>query len=360
MTEKIYQLWELPFEKPSVLYNALKFVDQNGLLKLVDQTEKYPRASLLPLVDLAHQAGVVKMEAAFIPTKGTATFVDLKTFPGEFNEFVSKVEQQQLQITKSDVMRVLKRNQVKRKTLKQYLLNLVTNNRWLHIVAMNATIYLLPVVEKFCSTPEQYFKVVSKTLFRPSQYREEICGLLRLLQTNPPRNVLEIGTNRGGTFYLFARFAHPQAILATVDLRLQHPKLLASFGRKQQKIVLIEGDSSQSDVIHQIKQTFPQGIDLLLIDGDHSYEGVQRDFQNYAPLVNPGGLIVFHDIIQDNEIRYGVITGGWAGGVPKFWQEHKPNYETKEFVKNYEQDGLGIGVLMMPASDQSDLHSNRP
>lgn len=351
MTEKVYQLWDLPFEKPTVLFSALKFVDQRGLLDLVDQTENYPRASLLPLVELAHQAGLVKMETAIIPTKGAATFVDLKTFPSEFNEFVSKVEQQQLQITKTDVMKLLKRHQVKRKTLKQYLLNFVTNNRWLHIGAINATIYLLPIVEKFCSTPEQYFKVVSKSLFRPSQFREEICGLLRLLQANPPRNVLEIGTNRGGTFYLFARFAHPQAVLATVDLHLQHPQLLASFGRQQQKIVLIEGDSTRPEVIQKIKHTFAQGIDLLLIDGDHSYEGVQRDFQNYAPLVNSGGLIVFHDIVQDNEARYGVITGGWAGGVPQFWQEYKPKYDSKEFVKDYDQDGLGIGVLVMPTSE---------
>ncbi len=35
--------------------------------------------------------------------------------------------------------------------------------------------------------------------------------------------------------------------------------------------------------------------DLLLIDGDHSYDGVRQDFENYAPLVRKGGIILFDD-----------------------------------------------------------------
>ena len=39
-------------------------------------------------------------------------------------------------------------------------------------------------------------------------------------------------------------------------------------------------------------------IRLLLIDADHSYEGVQRDFQAWAPKLALGGLIVFHDYLM--------------------------------------------------------------
>jgi len=38
-------------------------------------------------------------------------------------------------------------------------------------------------------------------------------------------------------------------------------------------------------------------IRLLLIDADHSYEGVRDDFRLWSPLVAPGGLIVFHDYL---------------------------------------------------------------
>jgi len=37
-------------------------------------------------------------------------------------------------------------------------------------------------------------------------------------------------------------------------------------------------------------------VDLLFIDGDHSYEGCRLDFEMYRDLVAPDGLIVFHDI----------------------------------------------------------------
>ena len=37
------------------------------------------------------------------------------------------------------------------------------------------------------------------------------------------------------------------------------------------------------------------GIDYLHIDGDHSYEGVKRDFELYSTIMNPNGIISIHD-----------------------------------------------------------------
>lgn len=43
-------------------------------------------------------------------------------------------------------------------------------------------------------------------------------------------------------------------------------------------------------------RVYPGGpIRLLLIDADHSYEGVRRDFEVWSPHVRPGGIVVFHD-----------------------------------------------------------------
>ena len=36
-------------------------------------------------------------------------------------------------------------------------------------------------------------------------------------------------------------------------------------------------------------------IDLLFIDGDHSMEACDRDFENYTPHLVPGGFLLFHD-----------------------------------------------------------------
>ena len=35
--------------------------------------------------------------------------------------------------------------------------------------------------------------------------------------------------------------------------------------------------------------------DVLLIDGDHSYDGVKFDFDNYHPFIKQGGYIIFDD-----------------------------------------------------------------
>jgi len=40
---------------------------------------------------------------------------------------------------------------------------------------------------------------------------------------------------------------------------------------------------------------FVHPIALLFIDGSHDYEQVKKDYENFSPLVVPGGVIIFHD-----------------------------------------------------------------
>ena len=76
---------------------------------------------------------------------------------------------------------------------------------------------------------------------------------------------------------------------------------------------------------------------FLFIDGDHTYEGVKKDFEMYRPLVKKGGLITFHDIVSGPAEN--------VGGVPRFWKEVLKNFNHKEFVKAWDQNGYGIGVI---------------
>jgi len=50
---------------------------------------------------------------------------------------------------------------------------------------------------------------------------------------------------------------------------------------------MMRGDSRTTD--------FPEPIDVLFIDGDHSYEGVKADFERHEPNVKDDGVIFFHD-----------------------------------------------------------------
>ena len=181
----------------------------------------------------------------------------------------------------------------------------------------------------------------------PGQHRPEITQLLHVLAKEPPRNVLEIGTAGGGTFFLFARAAGPDARLLSADLPSGlfgggYPRwrgrLIQSFARQNQQIQLLRVDSHKPETFENIKKTLQgNALDFLFIDGDHRYEGVKADFEMYSPLVRPGGWIGFHDIVPGPSHE--------VGGVPVFWQELKRRTKAQEFVQDWNQGGYGIGLL---------------
>lgn len=47
---------------------------------------------------------------------------------------------------------------------------------------------------------------------------------------------------------------------------------------------------------HDQAADFRDPIDLLFLDGDHSYAAVRQDFADWAPKVRPGGYLVMHDV----------------------------------------------------------------
>jgi cephalosporin hydroxylase len=56
----------------------------------------------------------------------------------------------------------------------------------------------------------------------------------------------------------------------------------------------LEGNSQTHEMVNVLKG-FINEIDILFIDGDHSYQGVINDFLLYEELVKKGGYIVFDD-----------------------------------------------------------------
>jgi predicted O-methyltransferase YrrM len=162
-----------------------------------------------------------------------------------------------------------------------------------------------------------------------------------------PRVVLEIGTARGGTLFLFTRVAGPEAKLISIDLpggpfgggypRWKVP-LYKSFARGRQKIYLLRKDSYDPRTLEEVERILGgEKVDFLFIDGDHTYEGVKRDFEIYSPLVRKGGIVAFHDIVPGHPKH--------VGGVPRFWNEIKMRYRYIEIVEDWRQSSCGIGMI---------------
>jgi predicted O-methyltransferase YrrM len=178
----------------------------------------------------------------------------------------------------------------------------------------------------------------------PIQVESEFARLLALIESERPRAVLEIGTAKGGTLFLFTRVAADDAILVTIDLDGQpfpaiSPRALLcrTFARSEQCVVPLFGSDSHDP---QTRALGGRRLDFLFIDGDHSAEGVRADFDLYTPLVRSGGLVALHDIVPGNDEQ--------VGGVPAFWQSLKERFETEDFVESYAQGAYGIGVLRVP------------
>ncbi|HMF57368.1 MAG TPA: class I SAM-dependent methyltransferase [Pyrinomonadaceae bacterium] len=189
----------------------------------------------------------------------------------------------------------------------------------------------------------------SSHFFRPMQKQSEIFRLVEILKAQKPSTICEIGSARCGTTFLLAQAAATGATIITLDLVMPPPRATAvkSFARDEQQIICLQKNSHSPQTVEDVRACLNDcNLDVLYLDGDHSYEGIKTDFELYSPLVKRGGIIVFHDIVPDNRIRYGSETTSDVGGVPQFWKELKAAHaHVEEIVEDYEQDGFGIGIL---------------
>jgi predicted O-methyltransferase YrrM len=73
-------------------------------------------------------------------------------------------------------------------------------------------------------------------------------------------------------------------------------------------------------------------VDLLFIDGDHSYEGVTQNLKDYAGKIKPGGVLLLHDFnveavrrAVDDFFRQGELTPGQLVDSLKVFRVHRHN-----------------------------------
>jgi len=163
----------------------------------------------------------------------------------------------------------------------------------------------------------------------------ELAGLLALLVDHEPQVVVEIGSDHGGTLWAWQQLPSVRRVLA-VDLPLggfHSGRSLDTHG-----VEVVYGDSHKDETLAELADLLADDrVDLLFIDGDHTFEGVRSDFVMYSPLVRPGGLVGFHDILTHPNMPYVAVDILWR----QLAQERLP---LEEIITDPPTWG-GIGVL---------------
>ncbi|WP_419898415.1 glycoside hydrolase family 99-like domain-containing protein [Roseomonas sp. USHLN139] len=162
--------------------------------------------------------------------------------------------------------------------------------------------------------------------------------LTRILR---PRQLVELGTHRGNSYCAFLQAMAHDGIAGQChavdtwqgdlhmaeeaglfeELSAYHDPRYGGFS------TLLRMDFAQARPLFT-----PGSIDLLHIDGCHTYEAVRQDFELWAPTLSDRGVVLFHDT-NVRRPQYGV----W-----QLWAELKERHPHFEFVHSY-----GLGVLAL-------------
>ncbi len=129
---------------------------------------------------------------------------------------------------------------------------------------------------------------------------DEAAYLYKLVKTLRQATLVEIGRFKGGGTFILASAMPADATLLSYDLHVKMPryfngKILDDYCLKvlkrynlDKRVKILVGDSTKIE-------TSQLSVDFIFFDGDHSYQGIKSDFQNWFPAAKKGGHLLFHD-----------------------------------------------------------------
>lgn len=116
----------------------------------------------------------------------------------------------------------------------------------------------------------------------------------------PPQVYLEVGVDKGKSLSVARMVASEGVQVWGIDLR-DDPEVPDT--------IFMQGDSTD------IAEHFLNTIDVLFIDGDHTYEGCKADIDAWYPHMAKKGVMLFHDC--------DATSPGVEKAVAEFAEEHE-------------------------------------
>jgi predicted O-methyltransferase YrrM len=123
-------------------------------------------------------------------------------------------------------------------------------------------------------------------------------------------SMLDIGTGMGHSVVMFSK-VKPKWVIYTIDIYSSYKDIrwdekISIANVESTTIYLRErGVKNAIQIIGDSKE-LPLNIPLnfIFIDGDHSYDGVKKDFERFSPFLVKGGIIIFHDANMDEPKKF--------------------------------------------------------
>ena len=180
--------------------------------------------------------------------------------------------------------------------------------------------------------------------FAPSSWWEHVPVGHWLVANTSPGLLVELGSHYGVSFFSFCeaaeRFSQETHVFA-VDT-WEGDSQAGFYANNVFERVLGHQKKYHGNTSTLIRNTFTEAskyfgegtIDLIHIDGLHTYEAVRKDYNEWKDKLKKGGTILFHDT--------NVREGGF--GVWKLWEEikHDGKFKCIELMNGH---GLGIATL---------------
>jgi hypothetical protein len=167
-----------------------------------------------------------------------------------------------------------------------------------------------------------------------SAWSELVPTMFVLFKLLNPRRFVELGTHYGMSYFSACQASKGAVQCVAIDNWIGDPH--ASFHAAEVYDEFRRNASKFPEQLHvranfdDAVRCFDDGsIDLLHIDGYHTYEAVRNDFETWLAKMSPDGVIIFHDI-NVHERGFGV----W-----RFWEELVQRYPSFQLMHCH---GLGM------------------